>query len=195
MWCQKVLSQGIQKQGRKMKKLQIRLNTYIIINNNKPKQGLASAPAFFQAVHHTLFIGLLGRLSLAELGSAVLRNVSRRRMPGTTTLVGCHRKAGRGGTDKYQAGLCSFGTLYCPRNTWPPRCTYSLLLPPQKKKRQAVESISTAKLLNMNYSIFNHHYSAIILHSLIPKNLCNESLCGCQILAFNGAVPGSTRNP
>lgn len=110
-------------------------------------------------------------------------------MPGTTALVDCHRKAGRGGIDRYQAVLCSLGT-------WPPRCTYSLLLHPsgKKKKRQAVESISTAKLSNMNYSIFNH-YSPSALHSLIPKNLGNKSLCGCQILAFSRAVPGSTRDP
>lgn len=188
-----VLSQAIQERGRKIKKkLQTQLNKYTTINDNKPKQALASAPAFFQEFHHTLCAGLLGKLRLAGLGSAVLRNVSGKRLSGTAALAGCHREARRGGTDRHQAVLCSLITLYCPRCTWAPGCTYSTSSLPGEKRGYRKHSRATFACLS--YSVFNDHHSSSVLYTLIPENFFNKSLYGCQILAFNGVVPGSTRD-
>lgn len=58
--------------------------------------------------------------------------------------------------------------------------------PTPRKKRQATESISRAKLISINYSTFNDHSSARDLHSLIPENLCNKSYVNARFLHLMG---------
>ena len=73
--------------------------------------------------------------------------------------------------------------------------TNSPLLPSRREKKQAAESVSRAKLVCLNHSVFTDHYSANALHSLISENLRNKRWHGFQILAFHGAVPGNSGHP
>lgn len=101
------------------------------------------------------------------------------------------------GTDRSQ--VVTYFWAPCTAPCVPCHKMYNTLLrhffPPGEKKNQAAESMSRAKLVCLNHSVFTDNYSAKALRSLISENLCNKRWCGFQILAFHGVVPGNSGRP